>query len=167
MPITIIPADQVVIVDGRAAIVKIEGLEEVQAIQWLDDSGWIEYRDGRPNQSLTGDGFGQAVKPWLDLHQAEISRLDSCPGPLYDWDESSGQWRMSGERSQAARRSALEQEIIALEVRGERPIREIILAQSRGEAAPAGALQILAEIEAAIEPKRSELAELKVEIVKE
>lgn len=163
MSITIIPADKVVIVDGRTLILDIESLEGIQAIQWLGDSGWIEYADGRPNQMLTSDDFNQAVKPWLDLYQAEMARQDSCPGPLYDWDEAAGEWRWNDGCCRAARISEIEQEIAALEARGERPAREIILAQSRGETAPAGGLRILAEIETAIDLKRGELAELKAE----
>jgi hypothetical protein len=55
MKLTIIPFDKAVYKNGKAydALVLSSIPEEVHALQWQDTQGWIEYKDGRPNETIS------------------------------------------------------------------------------------------------------------------
>ncbi len=55
MRLTIIPGDQAVYVDTEAKYpLEWEGTPlNVHALQWYDVEGWIEFKDGTPNEEIT------------------------------------------------------------------------------------------------------------------
>jgi len=57
MKLTIIPADEAVYKDGQSYLelnlASCNIPENVHALQWNNDSGWIEFKDSSPNEELT------------------------------------------------------------------------------------------------------------------
>ena len=55
MKLTIVPSDNAVCVDGAGTLhLSWEGTPaNIHAVQWKDESGWIEYNDGTPNEDIT------------------------------------------------------------------------------------------------------------------
>ncbi|MES1977317.1 MAG: DUF4376 domain-containing protein [Pseudomonadota bacterium] len=82
MKITVIPEDNVIIVDGDAR--KPEGVVYpvgVRAIQWSGDSGQIEYVD-RGQEHCADMAF---IQPFIDLHAGK-KLLDETP-PVYTLEQ--------------------------------------------------------------------------------
>ena len=92
MRVTVIPEDKVIIIDGRVLHLIFTAPAGLHALQWQGENGWLEFNDGQPNQALATEDFDTAVKPFVEVFQAEATRLDSCPGPAHEWDEQAGQW---------------------------------------------------------------------------
>ena len=55
MKLTIVPSDNAVCVDGAGTLhLSWEGTPtNIHAVQWENESGWIEYNDGTPNEDIT------------------------------------------------------------------------------------------------------------------
>jgi hypothetical protein len=57
MKLTIIPSDGTVVKNNEAYtgldLVSCEIPLDVHALQWFEDSGWIEYNDGKTNETIT------------------------------------------------------------------------------------------------------------------
>jgi hypothetical protein len=75
MQVTIIPADNMVMVDGEAVRVDCPAGDGVHAIQWRGAAGHVEYTDNRPNAPLTAEDYPQVVAPHVAAWQAERDRL--------------------------------------------------------------------------------------------
>ena len=72
MKISVIPADQTIVVDGEALTFAFDYFPaSLRAIQWEGVSGSKEYATG-PNQWF--DNFAE-VQPYLDAYNAEAARL--------------------------------------------------------------------------------------------
>jgi len=124
MQITIIPIDQTVIVDGRALKLTFEAPAGLHALQWLGDGqGWLEFTNGHPNQALGQADFESWVRPYLDLFEAEAARLDSRPGPDYEWDGAA--WRLSAERQTEIEKQRILAELKQIDLASIRPLRAI------------------------------------------
>lgn len=74
MKLTVIPSDNSVYVDGKfQKDLNWKGTPSgVHALQWNNDSGWIEYSDGRSNQQITNlpKWALNAAKSWEDANNA-------------------------------------------------------------------------------------------------
>lgn len=97
MKVTVVPIDKTIIVDGRALNLAFAAPADLHALQWLDNQGWLEFVGGRANQTLAAEDYATIVKPYVDIFQAEAARLDSCPGPAYEWDSQTGKWTYKAE----------------------------------------------------------------------
>lgn len=77
MRLTIIPSDRTVIVDGVSATVTFTSPETVHALQWFNDTGWIEYTDGTANEKIEAlpDWVGAAV----DAHTVAVTPVPLTP----------------------------------------------------------------------------------------
>lgn len=74
--VTVIAPDNMVYVDGVALKFDFAIDEDVHAIQWRDNTGHIEYTDGRLNKTLTADDYEKDVLPFVTLWENEKARLD-------------------------------------------------------------------------------------------
>ncbi len=70
--ITVIPADNIIIVDGEALQFEFEAPQNIHAIQWLNNSGHIEFKGKTPNGEAN---YEQDVVPYVALWEAEKERL--------------------------------------------------------------------------------------------
>lgn len=80
MRVTIIPSDQVMLVDGRA----IHGIDltdlppNVHAVQWDGEAGHVEFNDGSPNQAIKNLAD---FHPWVQRWYAARAVEDAPPPP--------------------------------------------------------------------------------------
>lgn len=69
MRLTIIPIDKAVYVDGDCLMpLDWQGTpDNVHALQWNNDSGWVEYRDDIPNETISvlPDWANNAYAAWV------------------------------------------------------------------------------------------------------
>ena len=67
MKVTIVPEDNVVLVDGEARSIDMTGMDPaVHAVQWKDTQGEIEYKNGRRNKPITDiSPFQSFIDRWV------------------------------------------------------------------------------------------------------
>lgn len=76
MRVTIVPIDQIIIVDRDLLVFEYSTDSNIHAIQWLDDKGHIEYKDGRAHKRLSGpDDFDEYVLPFVKKWETERERV--------------------------------------------------------------------------------------------
>lgn len=73
--VTVVPADNLIIVDGKALVFPFDAPANMHALQWRGDTGHTEWTDG-PNQPLTAEDYDEQVAPFVKLWQAEKARLE-------------------------------------------------------------------------------------------
>lgn len=70
--VSVIPYDQVVIVDGKSFVLSFTAPDNIHAIQWHTDSGHIEYSDGKQNAEINGENdYASYVSPFVSLWEEE------------------------------------------------------------------------------------------------
>lgn len=74
--VTVVPVDQIIIVDGLALSLTYTAPADMHALQWHEGAGHIEYTDGSPNRPLTTTDYAAEVAPFTALWQAEYDRLE-------------------------------------------------------------------------------------------
>ena len=77
MKLTIVPEDNIVVVDGIAATVNVDSASDIHAIQWDsgEKKGTIEYKSDKSNKSIGADD----IAPFLSLvtdHAVEKARIE-------------------------------------------------------------------------------------------
>ncbi|WCB45029.1 phage tail protein [Nitratidesulfovibrio vulgaris] len=80
--VTIVPADSLVIVDGRGLNVSLTLPGHVHAIQWDGRTGWVEHNDGTPNTPVTQTEYDVLVVPALAAWESARAAADAPPPPL-------------------------------------------------------------------------------------
>lgn len=75
--VTVVPADNLIIVDGKALVFTFDAPANMHALQWREDQGHTEWTDG-PNKPLTTEDYDDQVAPFVDLWQAEKARIDQA-----------------------------------------------------------------------------------------
>ena len=78
--VTVIPDDQLIIVEGFALECAFAVPDAIHALQWQNGSGHIEYTDGRPNLPLETADYQGVVAPFVAVWQAEKARLEAEAG---------------------------------------------------------------------------------------
>ena len=73
--VTVVTADNLIIVDGKALVFPFDAPANMHALQWRGDTGHTEWTDG-PNQPLTAEDYDEQVAPFVKLWQAEKARLE-------------------------------------------------------------------------------------------
>lgn len=79
--VTIVPADSLVIVDGRGLNVNLTLPGHVHAIQWDGRTGWVEHNDGMPNTPMTQAEYDVLVVPALAAWESARAAADTPPEP--------------------------------------------------------------------------------------
>jgi len=79
--VTIVPADSLVIVDGRGLNVSLTLPGHVHAIQWDGLTGWVEHSDGTPNTPMTQAEYDALVVPALAAWESARAAADAPPPP--------------------------------------------------------------------------------------
>ena len=74
--VTVIPADNLIIVNGQALCFDFAAPANLHAIQWHGGAGHMECTDG-PNADLTAGNYAALVAPYVALWEAEKARLDN------------------------------------------------------------------------------------------
>lgn len=74
--VTIVPSDNLIIVDGEALCFDYQISEDVHAIQWHNGSGHIEVA-GQNNTVLGEADYAEKVEPFVTLWEAEKARLET------------------------------------------------------------------------------------------
>ena len=80
--VTIVPADSLVIVDGRGLNVSLSLPGHVHAIQWDGRTGWVEHNDDTPNTPVTQTEYDVLVVPALAAWESARAAADAPPPPL-------------------------------------------------------------------------------------
>lgn len=75
--VTVVPADNLIIVDGKALVFPFDAPANMHALQWRGDTGHTEWTDG-PNQPLTAEDYDEQVAPFVKLWQDEKARLEQA-----------------------------------------------------------------------------------------
>lgn len=75
--VTVVPADNLIIVDGKALVFPFDAPTNLHALQWRGDTGHTEWTDG-PNQPLEAADYDGQVAPYVELWQAEKARLEQA-----------------------------------------------------------------------------------------
>lgn len=73
--VTVVPADNLIIVDGKALVFPFDAPANLHALQWRGDTGHTEWTDG-PNKLLIAEDYDEQVAPYVKLWQAEKARLE-------------------------------------------------------------------------------------------
>ena len=73
MKVTIIPEDCMIIKDNIPMEFDYKYDENIHAIQWNNDRGHIEYKNGMLNEEITDFGI---IKPYVDQYDAEVKRRE-------------------------------------------------------------------------------------------
>lgn len=73
--VTIVPSDNLVIVDGEALRFDFKAPEGVHAIQWHDGSGHVEWT-GKNNTDMKETDYEAQVAPFVELWEEEKARLE-------------------------------------------------------------------------------------------
>lgn len=74
--ITVIPEDNVIIVDKLPLFFDLPQNTNIHAIQWHEGKGHIEWKDGTPNTELAGEAqYKQHIQTWEDLWNDEKNRV--------------------------------------------------------------------------------------------
>jgi hypothetical protein len=77
MKVTIVPEDNYIQVDGVGLNFPFEASEKVHAIQWYDDHGVVEQKQGGTRETTI-----EEVQHFVSLWQNEKYRLDNLPAPV-------------------------------------------------------------------------------------
>lgn len=73
MRLTIIPSDNIIIMDGRVLEFPFDAPPDLHAIQWYDDNtGDVATDDGKQTRSATFED----IEPYVKLFNAEAQKLD-------------------------------------------------------------------------------------------
>ena len=75
--ITVIPADNLISVNGTPLWFTFSAPANVHAVQWHNGAGHVEYNDGTANTLLTGAGYATVVAPFATRWEAEKARLEA------------------------------------------------------------------------------------------
>lgn len=75
--VTVVPADNLIIVDGAALVFPFDAPTNLHALQWRGDTGHTEWTDG-PNKPLTAEDYDDQVAPFVKLWQDEKTRLEQA-----------------------------------------------------------------------------------------
>lgn len=73
--VTVVPADNLVIVDGEALGFPFEAPSNLHALQWREEVGHTEWADG-PNKPLTAADYDDQVAPFVEPWKSEKARLE-------------------------------------------------------------------------------------------
>lgn len=88
MRLTIIPSDNIIIMDGRVLEFPFDAPPDLHAIQWYDDNtGDVATDGGVKTRNATLDD----IMPYIDLFNAEAKRLDSIEETPFTYKE----WRQA------------------------------------------------------------------------
>lgn len=74
--VTVVPDDNLIIVDGKALVFPFDAPTNMHALQWLGDGGHTEWTDG-PNEPLTAEDYAGRVAPYVALWEGEKKRLEA------------------------------------------------------------------------------------------
>lgn len=72
--VTVVPSDQLVMVEGEPLFFPYQPLFPMRALQWREGCGHVEI-DGQPNRSLGPRDYPLEVLPYVALFEAEKKRL--------------------------------------------------------------------------------------------
>ena len=75
--VTVVPADNLIIVDGKVLVFPFDAPANLHALQWRVDSGHTEWTDA-PNKPLTMEDYDDQVAPFVELWQTEKTRLEQA-----------------------------------------------------------------------------------------
>lgn len=75
--VTVVPADNLIIVDGAALVFPFDAPTNLHALQWRGDTGHTEWTDG-PNKPLTAEDYDEQVVPFVKLWQEEKARQEQA-----------------------------------------------------------------------------------------
>lgn len=75
--VTVIPADNLIIVNGTPLWFIFSAPANVHAVQWHAKAGHIEYADGTPNTLLGVDAYHEEIVPYVSLWLEEKARLEA------------------------------------------------------------------------------------------
>ena len=75
--VTVVPADNLIIVDGKALVFPFDAPANMHALQWRGDTGHTEWTDG-PNKPLTAEDYDGQVAPFITRWQDEKARLEQA-----------------------------------------------------------------------------------------
>lgn len=75
--VTVVPADSLIIVDGKALVFPFDAPTNLHALQWRGDTGHTEWTDG-PNKPLTAEDYSEQVAPYVELWKEEKARLEQA-----------------------------------------------------------------------------------------
>jgi hypothetical protein len=78
MRVTVIVPDNVVQVDNIAVHVDLSAYSKIHAVQWADDAGHVEYKDGRANRPLAAEDYDAEVAPYVVLWADAKAALDAA-----------------------------------------------------------------------------------------
>lgn len=73
--VTVVPADNLIIVDGKALVFPFDAPANMHALQWREEQGHTEWTDG-PNKPLTTEDYDDQVAPFITRWQNEKARLE-------------------------------------------------------------------------------------------
>ena len=80
--VTVVPADNLIIVDGLALTFNFNAPERMHALQWDGKQGHIEWQgsDDEPphNEPLAADSYAGQVAPYVKLWKEEKARLEQA-----------------------------------------------------------------------------------------
>ena len=80
--VTIVPADSLVIVDGRGLHVDCSSLApDIHAIQWDGLTGWVEHNDGTPNTQVSQAEYDALIALALAAWESARAAADAPPEP--------------------------------------------------------------------------------------
>ena len=136
--VTIVPADSLVIVDGRGLNVSLTLPGHVHAIQWDDLTGWVEHNDGTPNTQVSQAEYYALIAPALAAWEVAREAADTPPPPP---DPA------------LVRRAEIMRELETLDMQSVRPLRAKLAGTATAEDDA-----YLAAIEAQAQTLRTELA---------
>lgn len=75
--VTVVPADNLIIVDGAALVFAYVAPENLHALQWRENKGHTEWTDG-PNRPLVSADYDDQVAPFVKLWQDEKTRQEQA-----------------------------------------------------------------------------------------
>lgn len=93
MRLIIITDDRLVAIDGEFVNgVDMNSMpEDIHAVQWYEDHGEIEFRDGRANEAFTDFTFFEQFVQLFNARKIEIKKA-TPPNEFSDWDENTNEW---------------------------------------------------------------------------
>lgn len=74
--VTVVPVDNLVIVNGEALVFPVDAPANLHALQWRENAGHTEWMDG-PNQPLTAADYDEQVAPYVTLWREEKARRET------------------------------------------------------------------------------------------
>lgn len=75
--VTVVPADNLIIVDSEALVFPFDAPANLHALQWREGQGHTEWIDG-PNRPLVAADYDDQVAPFVDLWQTVKARLEQA-----------------------------------------------------------------------------------------